>query len=117
MTTLVRAAIQGYAEVGEFAVRELGTTQEFCAANGRRTKLPGSRRAPSRSQRSGFPRELVEAGVRIPSSHHGHGDIPMTVKAMKHGAVEFLTKPSATRTAGCDLPGFGARRATASAAE
>ena len=39
-------------------------------------------------------RELADAGVRIPIIFiTGHGDIPMTVKAMKSGAVEFLTKP------------------------
>jgi FixJ family two-component response regulator len=39
-------------------------------------------------------RELVAAGVKIPIIFiTGHGDIPMTVKAMKSGAVEFLTKP------------------------
>jgi FixJ family two-component response regulator len=41
-----------------------------------------------------FQRQLAEAGVRIPIIFiTGHGDIPMTVKAMKSGAVEFLTKP------------------------
>lgn len=41
-----------------------------------------------------FQRELADAGVRIPIIFiTGHGDIPMTVKAMKFGAVEFLTKP------------------------
>jgi FixJ family two-component response regulator len=41
-----------------------------------------------------FQRELATAGVRIPIIFiTGHGDIPMTVKAMKSGAVEFLTKP------------------------
>jgi len=39
-------------------------------------------------------RKLAEAGVQIPIIFiTGHGDIPMTVKAMKSGAVEFLTKP------------------------
>jgi FixJ family two-component response regulator len=39
-------------------------------------------------------RELAEAGVPIPIIFiTGHGDIPTTVKAMKSGAVEFLTKP------------------------
>jgi FixJ family two-component response regulator len=39
-------------------------------------------------------RKLVDAGVRIPIIFiTGHGDIPMTVKAIKSGAVEFLTKP------------------------
>jgi FixJ family two-component response regulator len=41
-----------------------------------------------------FQHELADAGVRIPIIFiTGHGDIPMTVKAMKSGAVEFLTKP------------------------
>jgi FixJ family two-component response regulator len=41
-----------------------------------------------------FQRQLAEAGVQIPIIFiTGHGDIPMTVKAMKSGAVEFLTKP------------------------
>ena len=39
-------------------------------------------------------RKLIESGVQIPIIFiTGHGDIPMTVKAMKSGAVEFLTKP------------------------
>ena len=39
-------------------------------------------------------RKLAEAGVQMPVIFiTGHGDIPMTVKAMKSGAVEFLTKP------------------------
>jgi FixJ family two-component response regulator len=39
-------------------------------------------------------RRLIEAGVQIPIIFiTGHGDIPMTVEAMKSGAVEFLTKP------------------------
>jgi FixJ family two-component response regulator len=39
-------------------------------------------------------RKLADAGVRVPIIFiTGHGDIPMTVKAMKTGAVEFLTKP------------------------
>jgi FixJ family two-component response regulator len=41
-----------------------------------------------------FQHELADAGVRIPIIFiTGYGDIPMTVKAMKSGAVEFLTKP------------------------
>jgi FixJ family two-component response regulator len=39
-------------------------------------------------------RKLADAGVRIPVIFiTGYGDIPMTVKAIKSGAVEFLTKP------------------------
>jgi|SRR5580700_2651468 FixJ family two-component response regulator len=41
-----------------------------------------------------FQRELAEAGTSIPVIFiTGHGDIPMTVRAMKSGAIEFLTKP------------------------
>src|ERR1700761_1065733 len=41
-----------------------------------------------------FQRQLVDAGLTIPIIFvTGHGDIPTTVKAMKSGAVEFLTKP------------------------
>ena len=39
-------------------------------------------------------RELIGAGVTIPIIFiTGHGDVPMSVQAMKAGAVEFLTKP------------------------
>ena len=39
-------------------------------------------------------REMVERGIHIPVVFiTGHGDIPMSVQAMKAGAVEFLTKP------------------------
>jgi FixJ family two-component response regulator len=39
-------------------------------------------------------RELTEAHIHIPIIFiTGHGDIPMSVRAMKAGAVEFLTKP------------------------
>jgi len=39
-------------------------------------------------------REMVERGIHIPVIFiTGHGDIPMSVQAMKAGAVEFLTKP------------------------
>jgi FixJ family two-component response regulator len=41
-----------------------------------------------------FQAELARSNIRIPIVFMtGHGDIPMTVKAMKAGAVEFLTKP------------------------
>ncbi len=41
-----------------------------------------------------FQNELIRANIRIPIIFiTGHGDIPMTVRAMKAGAVEFLTKP------------------------
>jgi len=41
-----------------------------------------------------FQRKLAEAGIEIPIIFiTAHGDIPMSVKAIKSGAVEFLTKP------------------------
>jgi FixJ family two-component response regulator len=41
-----------------------------------------------------FQPQLAEADIRIPIIFiTAHGDIPMTVRAMKAGAVEFLTKP------------------------
>lgn len=41
-----------------------------------------------------FQSELADKDIQIPIVFMtGHGDIPMTVKAMKAGAVEFLTKP------------------------
>ena len=41
-----------------------------------------------------FQEELAKAGIRIPIIFMtGHGDIPMSVKAMKAGALDFLTKP------------------------
>jgi len=41
-----------------------------------------------------FQRQLGDAGIQIPIIFiTGHGDIPMTVRAMKSGALEFLTKP------------------------
>ncbi len=41
-----------------------------------------------------FQRAMASAGVRIPIIFiTGHGDIPMSVQAMKGGAIEFMTKP------------------------
>src|ERR1700742_1274670 len=41
-----------------------------------------------------FQAELAGAGIQIPIIFMtGHGDIPMSVQAMKAGAIDFLTKP------------------------
>ena len=41
-----------------------------------------------------FQRTLAESGIGLPVVFiTGHGDVPMTVRAMKAGAVDFLTKP------------------------
>ena len=65
----------------------LSSTMEFLAHKRSDVRLPGL---------SGldFQTELAKAQIDIPIIFiTGHGDIPMTVKAMKAGAVEFLTKP------------------------
>jgi FixJ family two-component response regulator len=50
-------------------------------------------RLPGRSGLD-FQRDLAAAGLAVPIVFiTGHGDIPMSVQAMKAGAVEFLTKP------------------------
>ena len=44
-------------------------------------------------------RELTQCGIQIPIIFiTAHGDIPLTVRAMKAGAVEFLTKPFRSRS-------------------
>src|ERR1017187_8615982 len=86
---LVRAAILGLRS------ETFATPQEFL-----RSDRPDGPSCPVLDVRlpgiSGldFQNELADAGIRIPIIFiTGHGDIPMTVKAMKSGAVEFLTKP------------------------
>ena len=71
------------------------STQEFLQSE--RPDVPGCLvldiRLPGLSGLD-FQAELAKAGVRIPIVFiTGHGDIPMTVRAMKAGAVDFLTKP------------------------
>jgi FixJ family two-component response regulator len=92
---LVRAAIQGMLKSVGLRSETFGTTQGFLRSQRPDgpsclvldVRLPGVNGLD-------FQRELAEAGVRIPIIFiTGHGDIPMSVKAMKSGAVEFLTKP------------------------
>src|SRR6201993_1042388 len=92
---LVRTAIQGMLKSVGLRSETFGTPQEFL----RTKRLNGPSclvldvRLPGVSGLD-FQRELADAGVRIPIIFiTGHGDIPMSVKAMKSGAVEFLTKP------------------------
>jgi FixJ family two-component response regulator len=50
-------------------------------------------------------RELAQSGIHIPIIFiTGHGDIPMSVRAMKAGAVEFLTKPFRSRSSSGRCP-------------
>jgi FixJ family two-component response regulator len=92
---LVRAATQGMLKSVGLRSETFGTAQEFL-----RSKQPDGPRCLVLDVRLpgvnglDFQRELADAGVRIPIIFiTGHGDIPMTVRAMKSGAVEFLTKP------------------------
>jgi RNA polymerase sigma factor (sigma-70 family) len=91
----VRAAIQDLLEATGLRSESFGTAEEFLRCKRPDgpsclvldVKLPGVNGLD-------FQRRLVDAGLRIPIIFiTGHGDIPMTVKAMKSGAVEFLTKP------------------------
>jgi FixJ family two-component response regulator len=76
--------VESFAAPKDFLVRKLPDGPSCLVLD---VRLPGM---------SGLdvPSKLAEAGVQIPVIFvTGHGDIPMTVKAMKSGAVEFLTKP------------------------
>ncbi len=91
----VRASIQGLLKSVGLRSETFGTAQEFLRSE--RPDGPGCLvldvRLPGVNGLD-FQRELADAGVQIPIIFiTGHGDIPMTVKAMKSGAVEFLTKP------------------------
>jgi FixJ family two-component response regulator len=92
---LVRASIQGMLKSVGLHSETFGTPQDFLRTQ--RSVGPSCLvldvRLPGVSGLD-FQRELADAGIRIPIIFiTGHGDIPMTVKAMKSGAVEFLTKP------------------------
>jgi FixJ family two-component response regulator len=91
----VRASIQGLLKSARLRCASFGTAEEFlrnkppdgpsCLVLD--VSLPGVNGLD-------FQRQLSDAGIQIPIIFiTGHGDIPMTVKAMKSGAVEFLTKP------------------------
>jgi FixJ family two-component response regulator len=91
----VRASIRGLLKSVKLPCVCFGTAEEFLGS-----KLPSGPSClvldVSLPGVNGldFQRQLTEAGIQIPIIFiTGHGDIPMTVKAMKSGAVEFLTKP------------------------
>ena len=76
-------------------VRLYASAQEFMA--GDRPEVPGcvllDVRLPGMSGLT-CQQELVKAGIALPVIFiSGHGDVPMTVRAMKAGAADFLTKP------------------------
>jgi FixJ family two-component response regulator len=91
----VRRSIQDLLWSVALQSKAFATPQEFL--DSRRTDCPGCMildvRLPGMSGLD-FQRMLTEAGVSIPIIFvTGHGDVPMTVQAMKSGAVEFLIKP------------------------
>jgi FixJ family two-component response regulator len=91
----VRASIQGLLKSVGLRSEGFATPQEFlrCKRPDGPACLVLDVRLPGVSGLD-FQRKLTEAGVQIPVIFiTGYGDIPMSVKAMKSGAVEFLTKP------------------------
>ena len=91
----VREALQSLMRSVGLEVETFSSAQEFLQA--KRQDAPGCLvldvRLPGPSGLD-LQRELAEAEINIPIIFiTGHGDIPMTVRAMKAGAVEFLTKP------------------------
>jgi FixJ family two-component response regulator len=92
---LVRGSVQGLLKSVGLCSEAFETAEEFLHA--KRPDVPScivlDVSLPGISGLD-FQRELAAAGVQIPIVFiTGHGDIPMSVKAMKSGAVEFLTKP------------------------
>jgi FixJ family two-component response regulator len=91
----VRAAIQGMLKSVGLRSEAFATPQEFMCSQ--RPDGPSCLILDVRLRGANgleFQRELADAGIRIPIIFiTGHGDIPMSVRAMKSGAVEFLTKP------------------------
>jgi FixJ family two-component response regulator len=95
----VRASIAGLLKSAGLRCETFGTAQEFLCRRFPEgpcclvldVRLPGKNGLD-------VQRELADAGSPIPIIFiTGHGDIPMTVRAMKSGAVEFLTKPFTDR--------------------
>ena len=95
----VRRAIQDLLSSVALRSEAFATPQEFL--DSKRADCPGCLvldvRLPGMSGLD-FQRALAEAGVSLPVIFiTGHGDVPMSVRAMKSGAVEFLMKPFRTQ--------------------
>ncbi len=91
----VREGLEALARSVGYRVEKFATAKEFLL--GKRQDAPSCLvldiRMPGLSGLD-LQHELKQADVDIPIVFiTGHGDIPMTVRAMKAGAVEFLTKP------------------------
>jgi len=91
----MRQAIQDLVESVGLRAESFATGEEFLKR--KRTNDPSCLVLDVRlPQMSGldFQRQLAEAGMQIPIIFvTAHGDVPMSVRALKSGAVEFLTKP------------------------
>jgi FixJ family two-component response regulator len=91
----IRQAIQDLVESVGLRAESFATAQEFLSSKG--TDGPSCLVLDVRlPQMSGldFQRRLADTGMQIPIVFiTAHGDIPMSVRALKSGAVEFLTKP------------------------
>ena len=91
----MRQAVQDLVESVGLRAEAFATGEEFLKRP--RTTDPGCLVLDVRlPQMSGleFQQKLAELGVRVPIIFiTAHGDIPMSVRALKSGAVEFLTKP------------------------
>jgi len=91
----MRQAIQDLVESVGLRAEAFATGQDFLRKqlDGNPSCLVLDVRLPQLSGLD-FQRQLAEAGVQIPIIFiTAHGDIPMSVRALKSGAVEFLTKP------------------------
>jgi len=93
--TSMREALKSLFRSVDLQVEAFGSTAEFL--EGERLDVPSCLvldvRLPGQSGLD-FQAELAKAGIHMPIVFMtGHGDVPMSVKAMKAGAVEFLTKP------------------------
>jgi len=91
----IREAIKSLLTLEGLRVETFGTAQEFLRS--RRPELPGcvvlDVELPGLSGLD-LQRELAAHGIKLPIIFiTGYGDIPMSVRAMKAGALEFLTKP------------------------
>jgi FixJ family two-component response regulator len=91
----MRQAIHDLVESIGLRAESFATGEEFLGTKhiGRPSCLVLDVRLPQMSGLD-FQRRLAKSGLRIPIIFvTAHGDIPMSVKALKSGAVEFLTKP------------------------
>jgi FixJ family two-component response regulator len=91
----VRSAIRNLLESVGLRVETFASPREFLSADHK--NIPGCLVLDVRLQGASgldLQRQLSAANIEIPVIFiTGHGDIPMTVQAMKAGAVDFLTKP------------------------